>query len=891
MTVLIYPSKLDGEPIERHQTDAPLTLEAWLRAKVPSFEPRVAPPISIYVNGEYVTPAQWGAVEFGPRDTVSIYPEPKGAELIIAAVTLAAAVTLVTSLLIPKIPKPKDQGSTQGDDIGEAVAKGNKIKINSPIRELAGRHQVYPDYLLPPHRYFLNQREQWVDLLLCVGVGEFDLPLSRVRIGDTPILSLGDSAVVNIYEPGESLAADQAAVWWHSAPEVAPTSTGSAGLDLRTTSTAPLFADYQTATFDGDEITIPAGAGSFPAEWAPGMIVRIEVPYAYTVFDGTGTGGRDVINGDITQLALPDGAAIEIVGDNEGLYRVFDSTGVDLELDFDDFSPATGLTPGAAQMTIGYRGLRYRILSVTAQVLQVERLTDTGATDGAWPGFSLLNSTTSTVRLDETTGEINWSGPFLACPAGEETDTIEVDFLFVQGLFGLNKKGGVVPTGVTVEVQYRDITTAGAWTSHLFNYNAASIDQIGFTETITLSTTMRPEVRCRRVNPDLGSAQISDAVQWYGLRALLDAPTVYAGVTTLTLRIRGGDRISTQSEQLIAVEPTRKLPIRSGGAEAGVSATRSIAPWVRHVAKSVGYSDADLDLVELDRLGDLWDARGDFFDMPVDGRSTVKAVLSDALGAGFADVTIDRGRIRPVRDEPRTVYEHMYTPQNMAEGLQRQFKAVTPDDFDGVNVEYVDTDTWNVETVEARLPGDIGARVETIRANGVTDRDKAWRIGMRQRRSHKYRRWQYTWGTELDALNSRYLSFVAVADDVPGYGQSAIMTAISGDLLTITSSEKFTWAPAATHVVAVRRPDGSLSGPYTATRVNDSKFTVSPVLDFTPDLSGTIEPPHLLFGTSTRWSFPTLVTEIVPNGAESVGVTGVNYDVRVYADDDGTAPS
>lgn len=888
----IYPSKLDGEPIERHAIDAPLTIEGWLLRKVPSYQRRAAPPVSIYVAGEYVCPEQWAEREFGPLDQVCIYPEPKGAELIIAAVTLAAAAQLVTSLLIPKPPKVNDQGDRgQGDDIGLAAAKGNKIKINSPVRELAGRHKIYPDYLLPTRRYFVDMREQWVDLLLCVGVGKYDMPEGQILIGDTSVPSLGDDVELNIYQPGASVAADPAAEWWHSAPEVGATSTGTAGLDLRAIPPYTINAEFQSASYSGITVAIPAGAGSFPANWVPGIIVRIDARYAYTISDGAGTGGRDVINGDIAQLGLPNGALIEIAGDNAGDYIVFSQTAGTLQLDYADGSPAIGLSSGNASMAISYRNLQYEILTVTSSTITVDRLTDTGSVDGGWPGFGALSTTTSTISVDATASDENWSGPFPACPEGEVTDTLEFDVLFPQGLYGLNKYNNPVAEPVTVDLQYRDITIGGAWTSVQRTYDGGFIDQLGFTERVSLGSSFRPECRMRRVNPDSQSTLVSDAVQWYGLRSRLVAPTSYPGVTVMSLRVRGGNRLASQSEQLVSTLATRILPVRSGGVELGEQPTRSIAAWARYVTSTVGYTDADLDLEELDRLGDLWDARGDFYDFPHDGNTTVKAVLSDAFGAGFADTTIDRGRIRPARDELRTegAFEHMYTPQNMAEPLTRQFKSPSPDDFDGVDVEYVDPTTWQVETVQCRLPGDIGARVEKIRANGVVDRDRAWRIGMRQRRSHKYRRWSYRWGTELDALNSRYLSYVATADNTPGYAQSAIATAVAGS--TVTSSEPLVWTPAASHVAAFRRPDGSLSGPYTATQIDDFRFTISPTLDFVPDLSGTIEPPHILFGTSTLWSFPTLVTEISPNGAESVGVQGVNYDARIYADDDGTAPA
>lgn len=894
MTVEVYPSKLDGAPLEQYETRHRQTVEAWLISNVPSFGPREIAPISVELNGVTLEASDWSRAEFGPSDTVRIYPEPKGLE-VATIIAIAGAVVAVAAaiLLQPNIPKQRQQGNLQGSDLDEVSLKGNKVKINSPIREVAGFRKIYPDYLIPLHRYFESPQVQVVETLLCIGKGSFDAPLGDVLIGDTPLASLGGDADFDFYGPGASLVGDTRAVWWHSAPEVGATSTGTAGLELRAITDIPPNAEASAYDFSGFTISIPTGAGEFPDGWEAGLIVRIEVEYPYTVDDNTGTGGRDVINGGITQLDLPDGALIEITGDNAGNFEVFDSTAVTIELDYPGGVPAAALQTGSVSMCIGYRGLRYRITAATSSSITVERLTDTGATDGSWPGFSALTSYTATLMLDGSSLEGGWAGPFAACPDGEVTDTIEFDVMFPGGLFQVNKYGNPADYSVTVEAEYRDIATAGAWTPVANTYTTGSVDQIGFTEVVALGSSFRPEVRLRRVGADSASPQIADTVQWYGLRAKLQAPTSYAGVTTLALKVRGGSRLSAQSEQLISVEATRILPVRSGGVDIGEAPTRDIAPWVRYVANTIGYTDAALDLDELDRLGDIWSARGDYYDNALSTASTAKEAINTALRAGFAEATIDRGQIRPVRDEPREAFEHMYTPQNCTEPLTREFNALTLDDPDGVDVQYTDGTTWQVETVQCRLPGDLGIRVETIQLEGVTDRDRAWRIGMRARRARRYRRFVLTTSTELDALNSRYLSYVAMADNVPGYGKSAILTAISpsGPGHLLVSSEPFDWSGAGPWVVALRKPDGTLSGPYAATRIDDTRLTIAGPLDFVPDLSLTIEPPHMLFGELTRWVYPALVTEISPRGSTGASITAVNYDERVYADDDGTAPS
>lgn len=897
--IKIYPSKLEGEPLETHQTSRPQTFGTWMAENVKGYAWSDAPPISAHLNGVFLTPGEWQTVEFGPDDLVCVFPEPKVAGTFLGisygAWALAAAAVVLAVVLQPGIPKAGEGSGQRGRNIDEASARGNRVKLNSVIREAFGRRRIYPDYLVPVHRYFAGLREQVIETHLSVGVGNFDLPPGQVFVGDTPMVSLGSDASFHVYSPGEDVSGDSRCQWWHSAPEVGSTASGTVGIDLTTSTELAQVAEASQFVLSGFTISIPAGAGQFPEGWEVGLIVRVEALYPYTVTDGVGPGVRDIISGNITQIALSPGDGVEIVGDNEGFYKVFDiDTGAGtLTLDYPSGDPADSLVTGDLNMGIGWRGLRFRIVSFDRSFIVLERLDASGAVDVGWPGFGDLTSGTVRITLDPSNTEGDWAGPFAACPDGETTSRLEWDVFFPEGLCFFSKEGDVRESiAVPVELQYRDAATGGPWTSVVKVYQQATRDQIGVTESLDLPSPMRPEVRMRRNVAKSTNTRSNDKVQWYGLRSLLAGKTSYAGVTTLAVLVKGGGRLAAQAEQLISVVPTRKLPVRSAGAWTGEVATRDIAPAVAYIAKSLGYSDADLDLAELDRLDAVWKARGETFDQIFEQPTTAKEAMNSALRAGMAELTIDRGLVRPVRDEPRSTFEHMYTPQNMTGPLKRQFQAFTPDDFDGVDVEFTNSRTWQVETVECRLPGDLGTRVEKISLEGVTSRTQAWRIGMRQRRASVYRRAIYTFDTELDALNSRYLSYAALGDDVPGYNKSAILLDFvsSGGAVRLRSSEPFDWSEPGAHLVAIRKKDGSLSGPYTATRIDRHWLSIAGPLDFTPDTSWAVEPPHLLFGPAQRWTYPALITEINPRGNSGCNVVAVNYDDRVYVDDDNSPP-
>lgn len=1025
-----YPSKLEGAPLERHKTKQVMTIEEWLKSNVPSYRRRESPPISIELNGVFIAPRRWQVVEFAPADVVRIYPEPKGVEIAVWA--LVAAVVAVGVVLLTQKPlsTPKSLARS-GRNLDLAKTTGNQVKVGDVIREVAGRTRIFPDYLVPPRRYFVNATEQWVELLLCVGVGEFEIKPTDVKIGDTPIASLGSTARHAIYGPGESLAAEPARLWWHSSTEVGSTSTGGSGLTL-TTTTEVLQQFSGNAVLVADTVvTVPEGAGWFPVGWDGGMIARVEIFYPYT-FTAPGDGGATIVSGPHVPMLKPSvGMRIEISGANAGEYVVssyapeipgtpavpgsasmitgsaaparfdFDVTpasftvfrgasefpvnltanatdlaglisainaslagtpmaasaisgrvriaeqaapytGVGLSITgsaadilgaspvsvagvkseaategqdarmtmaYDGGAPAIGLQTGELLSSIGYRDLRYRITAVSddseeddeetpedeshgPSAITVARLTDTGAVDDTWGGFDAIETNNFSITLDESTKEGDWSGPFYGCPEGEVIRRFELDFFFPQGLVRFTEKNGNIRSHwAKVEVQFRDSASAGDWETRMYTFEAMSQDQQGYTRAVTAATYIRPEIRVRRIGAESTENFKFNRVQWYGLRGRIDkAPTRYNGVTTMALYIRGGSRLSAQAESQVSVIATRKLPVLVGGEWTDPVATRDITSWVNHVSKSVGAVDDDLNIEELARYGEVWSARGDYFDFSVEGSSTVKECINDALTAGFAEFTLERGQITPVRDEPRTQIGKMYTPQNMTAPLKRSFTLPAPDDYDGVLIKYRDGITWAEEPVKCKLPGDAFNRVQEITLDGVTDRDRAWRYGMRKRRAQVYQNKSYSWSTELDALNSGYLSYDAVADDIPGYAQSAIMvdyTSGEGPVI-IESTEPFEWTEGQSHVLALRRPDGSVSGPWAASRVDKFRIAV-PTIDFVPDLSYEIEPPHLLFGTTTRWCYPVLVTSIEP-GDYAADVEAVNYDARVYADDNNFAP-
>lgn len=897
----IYPNKLEGRPIETHTTNRRMTICEWLNKTMDGgFSEGDRLPVSVWLNEELIEKEDWVKRSFKPKDCVKIILEPRGIDEVFVHMSIfKAAFKAVMKLFTPALPGSSNYNSnTSGNGLNEASAKANKVKFGDVIRESFGLQRIYPDYLLSPRRYFASPRDQRVDMCLCVGRGSYVIENGKVLVGETPLVALGADAAYTLYEPGADLSADPRAEWWYAVPEVGSSSNGSAGLEL--TVGVPLTGGYLAASqiFSGYTISIPTGSGEFPSDWNPGLVLRVLVPYTYEFLEGGA--GADIIRGTALQMLNPTvGDLIEIAGANQGNYVVasWDGTGVpQMTLSFEDGTPVTAFTLGTLATSIGPRGQRFRIVSFSTSVMTLERLDSDGAIDPDWPGFDFLQTANASVTLDPSNLEGGYRGPFAMCPEGELADALEFSVFCPQGLIGLGREGQEYYVSTFYQFEYRDMASSGDWTVLPYQDAGATFDSVGFTKRITLPYAMRPEARIKKlfVQQVERESEVQNDTSWYSASSrIVGAPTSYPGVTVMTCSIRGGDRLSAQSETQLSVEATRKLPIYSESGWSAEVPTRRLDPVIAYIAKSLGAQDSDIDLDELLRLGALWQSRADTFDAAYTSQTTGLEALNNVCNCGFSEITIDRGRLRPVRDQPRLVPEHMYSPQNYTEPLVRDSELPKADDYDGVDVKYFSKRTWSEETEECRLPGDLGLKIESIEAIGISDRNKAYQYGMRRRRVLKYRREAYTFSTEMDALNSEYLSYCYLSDDVPGYSQSALLAGIdSSDTgFILTSTEPLDFSTAGVHMVALRRPDGSVSGPYTAARYGSTGYQLQiDALDFTPETDWSIEPPHLQFGPAQTFVYPALVSTIEPEGVTHARVDAVGYDARVYLDDDSLSP-
>ena len=979
--IKIFPSRLEGEPLEVHQTHIGMTMREWLAGNAPDCDTN-DPQFTMHINGA----AAGLDCEFFPDDVVEVWVEPRGAiaAIIVAVVALVAAVAMR-----PKMPKQRDQ--VQGRPLESATLSGNVVRYGEPIPEIAGRPpRVYPNYLLPSRTYYSSPRVQWFEAFFCVGKGEYEKSIADVYIGDTRAPALGDDVQITFYEPGEDVSGETAADWWHTPQEVGFTNRGNAGMELGTVYGRSTSVNASAFTVVGDTISIATG-GDFPEDWTAGVELVIEAPYPATVT----AGARDLIESEhaFSHFTPTVGMQVTLGGGEDGTYLVhshtppsgstpatpgapstYTASDAPARLDFgttpagltivapigtysvylssnyataDDlllavnaqlnntsvaaslaggrlqisersapFSgqmiavsggahddlfgtapvsavgtktepakpagvasmtlstldglPVNDLLKGQIQLAVTPAGKTYEVVQrVTPRVLTVS--------DASW---ETLTSADIAVSLGAASAQVGWTGPFTVAPPGELVDAIEIDYIFPNGLIYHDKKGRIWAIRATIYAEWRELG-AGSWNAVQYEHWLANPDGIGFTHRIELGEPKAVEVRLRR-SPKLGGTNTSEDIQWTALRGRMQGrPTRYAGVTTMAVKLRTGDRLSSQTEDKIWLRVTRILE----GMDGQRGPTSAIAPFLLHMFRACGYGDNRIDMVALTELDEIWRARQDNFDLAVDKHTTVKRLANDALRAGFAELTIDRGLLTPVRDARRESPNYIYSPQEFIDYPTVTTSMLEPDEIDGVDAEYVDGVSGKTETIKYRLLGEEGLRAEKIQLPGVTNWTRAWRLAARHRRVLAYRRTSFKGTTELHALNSSYMSYDRIQDGIPEYGQSAFVTWFEGRTLRL--SERIEWDGNKNRVIAMRQLDGRVTRPAWIERGADDWTVV--LLDDAPldiHLGDSRDPTMVYIGSVRTWAHDVLVTSITPSSGNTVDISAVVYDDRVYMDDD-----
>ena len=488
-----------------------------------------------------------------------------------------------------------------------------------------------------------------------------------------------------------------------------------------------------------------------------------------------------------------------------------------------------------------------------------------------------------------------WTGGFAINPADSEVTHIGIDILLPRGLYFANDAGGLDSRSASWKVEARAIDAEGDPLSDWYALGSESLTAATTTpQRMSFKYPVTPgryEVRATRFDGKDTNSRAGHEVRWGEARGYLAGGVTFPdNVTLLAIRMRATDNLSQRSSRLINCIVTRKLPVWS--ADTGWSSavpTRSIA-WVFADILRASYgaklTDARIDLAALAQLDQVWADRGDQFDGVFDQQVTVWEALTRVARCGRAVPFLQGGIVRLVRDEARLLPVALFSPRNIVKNsLKIQYVMPGEETADAVTVEFFSGRTWKPDEVTVSLPGSSSTNPAKLRLFGCTTEAHAVREGLYLAAANRYRRRIITLRTELEGLIPTYGDLIAIAHDMPSWGAGGEIVAWDADTHTATLSEPVHFTGGQLHVMALRRRDGGVSGPYAVTPGSDAQqvvFTDLPDIPIETGLSA--ERTHFAFGIAEQWSLLARVIAVRPRG-EQVEITCVAEHPAVHSAD------
>ena len=491
------------------------------------------------------------------------------------------------------------------------------------------------------------------------------------------------------------------------------------------------------------------------------------------------------------------------------------------------------------------------------------------------------------------------NGPYTANPAQTLCNRLEIDVTLPLGLYYSNDDGGLDNRTVTALFEYRKIdddgNPLGDWAT-LANFSKTLKTNTPKRFTVGLNVPQgRYEVRGVRTNNKDTNARAVNVLNWAALRAFLPSTKDYGDVTLLALKARASNNLNDRSAARLNVYATRKLPTWNGSAWTAPTATRSLV-WAFCDVFRAEYggrlADSYFDLTALSALNTYFNTNEIYFDFIFDQRTTLWEAAKTICQVGRAIPMLNGSQPTIIREQPKTLPTAIFNPDNIVEGsFIWEIKLSGVNDYDGVEIEYTDPDSWKIETIKCLVGDDEGYEPEPIRLSGCTSRTVAYREGMYRRSVSKLVRENVKFATGLEGHIPTYGDLIGVCHDLPRWSQGGLVLEKNG--LTLTLSEPVTFGPSGTHVIALRTKSGAVSGPHTVIAGPDDYHVLLVGEIDTSEFyfeDPTHEPALFLFGLSTDWTKLCKVVGIQPGDDDTVEISAVAYVPEVFAFDADTPP-
>lgn len=504
--------------------------------------------------------------------------------------------------------------------------------------------------------------------------------------------------------------------------------------------------------------------------------------------------------------------------------------------------------------------------------------------------------------------EENYSvlGPFVTSPPGVKTAFTAVDIQLPQGAYTVDDNGNNRPAFVEVMFQERPISDTGV---ALGPYVTIVSEKLTYSTKTPQMLTYKVEhaegryevIGVRNTPKPLDNRTINKVI-WSGLKGYANSARTFGNVTMIATIIKATNNLNSNTSRRINLIATRMLqtwdPVNGWGAEvATASPAWAYADAVRNSEYGPGWGTNRLNMSELYRLAQIWQARGDEFNGVYDTTTTLWQALGQIAAVGRATPAYYAGMIDIVRDEPKAIPALMFTPGQILENtFKGSYKLGTKQTPDHVIIKFWNRETWQEDQVTCVLPGSTTKVPATKELFGITDHDHAWREGMYAAAVNRDQRSRNTFTTEMEGVLLRFGDLIHVSHDVPGWGTPGKVLSFNPLSGKVVTSEPMPFTAAPVHYITFRKKNGKADGPWPVVADPNPVAGVNSAI-----VQGTaakrqaifisqgvaVDLTAYVFGPADRESAKLVVLNAKPNSKGQTQVTVCDYVTSTHIADQG----
>lgn len=538
-----------------------------------------------------------------------------------------------------------------------------------------------------------------------------------------------------------------------------------------------------------------------------------------------------------------------------------------------------------------------------------EHLSTMGTISSAMGGGFYENVVTSPeVSNQEFVDDGDVAGYFATCKSGNKGRYFQIDIVFPGGQTNPQDNGDIGGRTTQFNVYWQELndadTPVGTVVTKTITASTGNSATVTSADGGTVSTTSaspknrtqiaapirrsykidtgrsaRWAVKIERITASPNAVNGTDRFIWAALKLFADYPTgsAYGDVTLLAVRVKASQGLGNDASVRIRARANRRLQPPGGGTEvATTSAAYAFADVYTNSTYGAKRPSSELDIATLNALHTKW--AGYEFNYVFTDRSTVWEALR-TITTPFGAEPVPVGPVMSVvQDGVKAVRSMLFTDANIIEnsitvGYSFDEEGAT----DGVEIEYINP--VDFQPSYARYPS-TALRPDQFSLPGVTNATHAAQYAQLTWQRRQGQRKRVSFDTELEGLLLQLGDRIGVAHNVPKWGESGQVIAVSG--LTLTVDRNIDWS-GGTKQIVLRNQDGTVGNPISVTRgATDNIVNLATSPGITINVNNDYENTVYAFGSSTTLVRDFVVVSVTPSGENQVSVDAVNYAPTIF---------